>query len=131
MRTVVYSAVLYFAVPAIWLAGCATKPEPRPPAESRAMVREDPPAMRQAPSPASQPVHAPVANPGPYVRVEVGHSKARKADFRDDEAVSPTCFIAVNYPGVCGAALDHLGSSTSYAVSVGYDFGNGFRADLG
>ncbi len=55
---------------------------------------------------------------------------ARKADFKDDHAVSPTCFIAVNYPGICGASLNHLGSSTAVSLGIGYRFGNGWRGDI-
>lgn len=130
MRAVSSAAVAFAAIATLGLNACATKPAPASAPESQAMVRAEAPAMRQAPAPAAQPVRAPVSGPGPYVRVEVAHSQARKAAFRDDEAVSPTCFIAVNYPGVCGAALDHLGSSTAYGLGVGYDFGNGLRADL-
>jgi opacity protein-like surface antigen len=67
---------------------------------------------------------------GPYVRADIGWSWARNADFADDAAVSPTCFIAVNYPGVCGASLNSLGSSAIFGVGAGYRFGNGFRADV-
>lgn len=88
-----------------------------------------PPVATRADEPESTPASSGPA-PGPYVRVEIAHSKSRSADFRDDKAVSPDCFIAVNYPGVCGASLDRMGSGQALSVGVGYRFGNGFRADV-
>lgn len=131
-------------VPVVFLAACSS-----PPSRSSAMTQSAPEAMAQAPERSPQEVRTPLppptatrveesgssplpggSTPGVYARVEVAHSMARSADFRDDRAVSPDCFIAVNYPGVCGASLDRLGSATAVGVGVGYRFGNGFRADV-
>lgn len=136
------------------LGGCATN------AGQQHMVQADPQPMQQAPERAPQEVRtplppqtatpvtkAPAAPPsapprtaapppsrspvgGPYVRADIGWSWARNADFTDDAPVSPTCFIAVNYPGVCGASLNSLGSSAVFGIGAGYRFGNGFRADV-
>lgn len=119
------------------LAGCATKQEPA----AQAMTQAPPQPVQQAPARTPQPVQTPLPPPtkepaapppgsGPYVSVQAGWSFARQAEFRDDTAVSPTCFLAVNYPGVCGGQLDGLGSSFILGAGVGYRFANGFRADV-
>lgn len=91
-------------------------------------AQPSPPAASTPPTASPVPISTPTT--GPYVRLDVGHSVARQANFKDDHAVSPTCFIAVNYPGVCGASLNHLGSSTALGIGVGYRFGNGWRGDI-
>lgn len=81
-------------------------------------------------APATPGLSVPSTKARPYLRLEVGHSVARKADFRDDDANGANCFIVTTPAGGCGAALNHLGSSTVWSVGVGYNFGNGFRGDI-
>jgi len=80
--------------------------------------------------PASEALAGPPISSGPYVRAELGYSAARSANFRDDRAVSADCFIAVSYPGVCGASLDALGSSGLATVAIGYRLAPGIRGEI-
>ena len=123
----------------VGLGGCAGTLENR----TQEMTKSDPKPMPQAPQRTPQDVRTPVppsvrepisSSPapqaGPYIRIDTGWSFARNAGFRDDAAVSPTCFVAVVYPGVCGAELNHVGSSHIFGVSAGYRISSGVRADV-
>ncbi len=120
----------------------APAPQPQPvhtplPPPTKTAVPDPAPASAAPPAPAAAPAAPPAtratpaaARSGPYVRLEVGHSVARRADFRDNDANAANCFIVTTPSGACGAALNHLGSSTTYGIGVGYNFGNGFRGDI-
>lgn len=66
---------------------------------------------------------------GPYVRAEAGYSKARDAQFRDNDPNSPDCFLVATV--ACnGGVLNHLGSGFNFGVGIGYRFPGGLRADI-
>jgi opacity protein-like surface antigen len=140
MKISLLPGVLITAVPILTLSGCSstapmTQAEQAPmqqaPDRPQQEVRTPlPPPTATPVPPDAPPTTPPAANPGPYVRAEIGYSDARDANFRDDRAVSSDCFIAVNYPGVCGASIDSLGNSPAYTIGFGWNFGNGLRTDL-
>ncbi len=121
------------------LGGCATAPQGQ-----QEITMAEPQPMQQAPqrtpqqdvrTPLPPPVAEPITSPsiqqtGSYVRIDTGWSFSQNAGFRDDAAVSPTCFIAVSYPGGCGAELNHAGSSPVFGVTAGYHIRPGLRADV-
>lgn len=66
-----------------------------------------------------------------YVKLDSGWSFGQNPKFKDDDPVSPECFIlTTGSPGNCGGALDKIGSSFIAGVGVGYRFPGGIRADL-
>ncbi len=70
------------------------------------------------------------ADLGPFFKAEAGFSKARNANFRDDQPNSPNCVMQPAVGAVCTGALNHLGSGWNFGVGVGYKFPGGFRADI-
>jgi opacity protein-like surface antigen len=73
--------------------------------------------------------HAQKSPPGPYLKAELGYSKARDADFREDNPNSPDCFLYVTST-TCGGTLNDLGNGWTGGIGVGYRTGSGFRVDL-
>jgi opacity protein-like surface antigen len=135
LRSVLTGTALLAAAGAA-LYGCQSMPDSgEQAAMTRAPASAAPTAQsqgQQARTPAPPPTKEPVGTPasGPYVGVQVGYSRARDANFREDNSADPNCFLFVT--GVsCGGTLNHLGSSPVVGVSVGYRINPMFRLDLG
>ncbi|MGH8617083.1 MAG: outer membrane protein [Burkholderiales bacterium] len=93
----------------------ATKGPAVPPADAPAASA--PPASRSAPSVG-----------GPYVGAQLGYSRARNANFQEDNPAAANCFLFATATG-CGGILNSAGSSAVLGLSAGYRFGP-FRADV-
>lgn len=118
------------------ISGCATSEQPR--GGQAAMTRADSAPPMQAPERQPQEVKTPVGREpqqiqrnvaGPYVRVGLTYSKASGADFKEDNAAAPNCFL-FSAGGGCGSTLSSLGSSVGIDVGVGYRINPLFRVDL-
>ena len=66
---------------------------------------------------------------GPYLGAQVGYSKARNANFQEDNPAAANCFLFATATG-CGGTLNSLGSSAVFGISVGYRITPMFRADV-
>ncbi len=110
-----------------------SKPIPQAPTREPQEVRTPlpPPTATKVPSaPPSSPASTSSPSTGPYLTAQVGYSKARGANFKEDNPSSPDCFLYVTAT-TCGGTLDSLGSSPVFGVSVGYRISPMFRVDVG
>lgn len=121
------------------LGGCSSAPQ----APSQAMTQAPAQALPQAPGQPAQEVRTPLppatiqrdssaaaAAPAPYVALQLGYSKGRGANFKEDNQASPDCFMSLPTTG-CAGSLNHLGSSPTFGIAVGYRFSPTLRADVG
>jgi opacity protein-like surface antigen len=132
------------------LAGCATQPEqaamtsepaaplpqapaqtpqpvqtPLPPATKGAAV---PPPAATSPAAVPAPTRSSAPSAGPYIGAQVGYSRARNANFNEDNPGAANCFLFTTATA-CGGTLNSAGASATFGISAGYRFGP-FRADV-
>ena len=67
---------------------------------------------------------------GPYARAEVGYSKPRDAELRDDNPNSAECVMQTATAPPCAGTLNNLGHGWAFGVGIGYRLTEAFRADL-
>jgi opacity protein-like surface antigen len=107
-------------------------PLPQAPAQTPQPVKTPlPPATKGAavPPPApSSPARSAAPSTGPYIGAQVGYSRARNANFQEDNPGAANCFLFTTATG-CGGTLNSAGASATFGISAGYRFGP-FRADV-